>query len=368
MLRSVNVLLYAVILMLLSAVAPAVELNVVDENISGAGERHQGDFHCIEGQTILISKVNDGVSDCSFGEDEDMRPDFDCGGGNTIPASEVNDNNTDCSNGADENFWGCDNGQSIWHRFVYNNHSDCSDGSDEPSSQVDRFSCVNGVGAVFFTEVHDGDYDCSDNSDEMVVLNCENGNSNYLNYYGEAAACSDGSFGPDYNRPPYQCDSGTVTEVPASKINDGTADCSDGSDEPPTDADGDGVNDGDDLCPNTNNGAIVDSDGCADYQKDSDGDGVSDDIDACPGHDDNVDVDGDGTADGCDDLVDSDGDGVADEQDACPGHDDNVDDDNDGIPDGCDNLVDSDDDGVADEQDACPGHDVKPPARPAPPR
>ena len=47
------------------------------------------------------------------------------------------------------------------------------------------------------------------------------------------------------------------------------------------DADGDGVGDSVDECPETASGATIDENGCADSQKDTDGDGVTDDLDAC---------------------------------------------------------------------------------------
>ena len=47
------------------------------------------------------------------------------------------------------------------------------------------------------------------------------------------------------------------------------------------DADGDGVADDYDNCPDTPEGESVDENGCADSQKDTDGDGVNDDIDEC---------------------------------------------------------------------------------------
>ena len=50
--------------------------------------------------------------------------------------------------------------------------------------------------------------------------------------------------------------------------------------EAPGDADGDGVTDDKDRCPNTPAGAKVDANGC---ELDSDGDGVVDSKDACPG-------------------------------------------------------------------------------------
>ncbi len=76
------------------------------------------------------------------------------------------------------------------------------------------------------------------------------------------------------------------------------------------DADGDGVADADDKCPNTPPGTTVGPDGC---EVDSDGDGVVDSADACPGTPAGVAVD----ARGC--PPDSDGDGVPDYMDACPG-------------------------------------------------
>lgn len=75
------------------------------------------------------------------------------------------------------------------------------------------------------------------------------------------------------------------------------------------DADGDGVKDPDDKCPNTPPGTPVGPDGC---ELDSDGDGVPDGRDKCPGTPAGVAVD----ADGC--PLDSDGDGVPDYMDACP--------------------------------------------------
>ncbi len=55
------------------------------------------------------------------------------------------------------------------------------------------------------------------------------------------------------------------------------------SDEPgKDDSDQDGIDDGNDQCPNTEPGVTVDASGCAPNQKDSDGDGVNDHLDVCP--------------------------------------------------------------------------------------
>ncbi|MCZ6699894.1 MAG: hypothetical protein O7D94_13255, partial [Planctomycetota bacterium] len=98
---------------------------------------------------------------------------------------------------------------------------------------------------------------------------------------------------------------------------------------------------------------------------DTDGDGVNDGCDICPGFDDTVDADADGVPDGCDPCPtdnpdDTDGDGVCDSADICPGGDDSVDTDADGVPDFCDicpgfdDTLDADADGVPDGCDPCP--------------
>ena len=140
---------------------------------------------------------------------------------------------------------------------------------------------------------------------------------------------------------------------------------------PGKDADGDGIPDIRDKCPNTPKGARVDGNGCP---KDTDGDGVVDGVDRCPDtpHGAKVDAEGcpldtdqDGVYDGIDQCPDtprgsrvdskgcsqdSDGDGVADDADKCPntargakvGSD------------GCPVESDGDGDGVSDDKDRCP--------------
>ncbi|RZD39143.1 MAG: hypothetical protein CXT71_05265 [Methanobacteriota archaeon] len=130
------------------------------------------------------------------------------------------------------------------------------------------------------------------------------------------------------------------------------------------DADRDGVDDADDLCPGYNDDIDIDNDGIPDGCDpflDRDNDGVSDEDDQCNGYDDSIDVDADGKPDDCDVLIDSDGDMVADFDDVCDGFDDAVDIDFDDIPDGCDDIVDKDGDGIAFFNDFClwtPGGEV----------
>lgn len=135
------------------------------------------------------------------------------------------------------------------------------------------------------------------------------------------------------------------------------------------DADGDGVADKKDECPNTPAGAVVDAKGCP---VDTDGDGVPDGIDQCPNTPKGVQVD----EKGC--PKDSDGDGVFDGIDQCPNTAQGcrvdaqgcpIDGDKDGVCDGVDECantpagarvdakgcpMDSDGDGVYDGIDLCP--------------
>jgi hypothetical protein len=111
------------------------------------------------------------------------------------------------------------------------------------------------------------------------------------------------------------------------------------------DDDSDGVCNGADGCPLDPEKTEPGICGCGVSDADSDGDGVADCDDLCPGSAD-VDSDGDSVLD-CDDLcpgapdIDSDGDSVLDCNDRCPG-----------APD-----VDSDGDTVLDCADVCPGED-----------
>lgn len=113
------------------------------------------------------------------------------------------------------------------------------------------------------------------------------------------------------------------------------------------DADGDGILDEDDECPNDPEDfdGFEDEDGCPDF--DNDGDGILDVDDACP----NVaeDFDGDEDEDGCpEDDGDADGDGILDSDDECPNDPEDFDafEDEDGCPD-----LDNDGDGIPDLED-----------------
>ncbi len=147
-----------------------------------------------------------------------------------------------------------------------------------------------------------------------------------------------------------------------------------------SDADGDGVPDDRDECPELaeDRDGFEDHDGCPDF--DNDDDGVPDDQDRCPAE--REDEDDFQDDDGCIDP-DNDGDGIPDEQDACPDEAGPAgsaagagcparDADQDGVLDGVDACLnepedkdgfkdedgcpdpDNDEDGVLDEDDACP--------------
>jgi large repetitive protein len=114
------------------------------------------------------------------------------------------------------------------------------------------------------------------------------------------------------------------------------------------DADGDGVVDRGDRCPNDpeDRDDFEDTDGCP--EPDNDGDGVRDSADRCPAL--AEDHDGFEDADGCPDS-DNDRDGIADAKDRCVAQPEDGDgfEDTDGCPE-----QDNDGDGIADVSDKCP--------------
>jgi hypothetical protein len=119
----------------------------------------------------------------------------------------------------------------------------------------------------------------------------------------------------------------------------------------PADADGDGVPDDDDDCPDTPDGELADATGCAPSQRDTDGDGVTDEIDECANTPSNVIIDEVGCPVSAPGTPDTDGDGVPDDIDQCPDTPSGMDVD----PNGCAaDERDNDGDGVTDDVDACP--------------
>jgi large repetitive protein len=114
------------------------------------------------------------------------------------------------------------------------------------------------------------------------------------------------------------------------------------------DADGDGLSDDRDKCPDNaeDRDGFEDEDGCPEF--DNDRDGVPDGRDKCPNEPE--DMDGFQDEDGCPEP-DNDGDGIADVGDRCPNTPEDMDnfEDQDGCPDN-----DNDGDGIPDTRDKCP--------------
>jgi hypothetical protein len=125
------------------------------------------------------------------------------------------------------------------------------------------------------------------------------------------------------------------------------------------DADGDGVEDDDDECPDTASGDSVDTFGCSETQNDTDGDRVLNDDDQCPDTPAEEEVDADGCSssqresnsgsDGT--TTDSDSDGVIDADDECSDTEADAKINSEGC---AANQLDTDGDHVPDDEDECP--------------
>jgi hypothetical protein len=196
----------------------------------------------------------------------------------------------------------CANGDTVLLSQVNDGTEDCADASDEPNLQSDgsEFMCDDGSTIDFYL-ANDGSADCDDGSDEdnfIEEFTCDNGNtipSSWVN--DEYDHCGDGSDEPvydmsDYETSVYTCEDGS--EVPLSYVNDGMDDCADATDETPTgdieelfefpcdgDLEGDNfvsinlVNDGNEDCPNGEDEVTYDANGdenstfmCYDYWND----------------------------------------------------------------------------------------------------
>ena len=85
----------------------SLSYDMYDDNWDDASG-DDGDFYCNDGTTIPMDWVNDGMDDCSEGEDEmDMGgsdDEFMCEDGTTIPMDWVGDGDEDCANGEDETY------------------------------------------------------------------------------------------------------------------------------------------------------------------------------------------------------------------------------------------------------------------------
>ena len=77
-------------------------------------------FICDDGESIPMDYVNDGMEDCSGGEDEDSmgEDEFTCDDGFTIPMDWVNDGVEDCTNGEDEDGMDDDEMWTFYREFT----------------------------------------------------------------------------------------------------------------------------------------------------------------------------------------------------------------------------------------------------------
>ena len=193
-----------------------------NETVHWYGADNTEDACTLYGQSASIpwSWVNDGIADCDDASDE---PSYDitgaevsqmsCLDGRQIALSLANDGKDDCSQGEDETIWDtqaiftCDDGQTVPWYTVNDGYPDCEgDRSDEPVYDLEELSrfTCDDGQVVFLTDVNDGEVDCSGGEDE-----------------------------PTYEMREYstfECSNGDVIFL--SKVNDGSPDCANSEDEP----------------------------------------------------------------------------------------------------------------------------------------
>ena len=202
-------------------------------------------FTCADGETVLLSTVNDGAEDCADGSDEPRMEDdgrtYSCNDGSEIAFSLANDGNEDCADGSDEeNFidsFECNDGSVIPAYYLNDGSPNCEEGEDEPYYDMDQYetstyTCEDGT-TVPLSDVNDGVDDCPDGTDE----NPTGGTITELFSF----VCGGEDNGDDHGDHDDH-DDHDGEEIPLSMVNDGSEDCDDGSDEPAYDESGEEIN------------------------------------------------------------------------------------------------------------------------------
>ncbi len=337
---------------------------------------------CDDGDVCTTNDVYGNDCNCA-GTFQDSDNDNVCDANDICPNGNDNadidgDGTPDACDTCDGNLIGmaCDDGNPCTFGETYDANCNCGGGTLEDADGdgvCDNDDiCPNGDDNIDIDG--DGTPDACDTCDDNLIgLACDDGD-----------ACTTGeTYDANCN-----CGGGTLVDSDGDGVCDNDDICPNGNDN--ADIDGDGTPDACDTCDGNLIGMACDDGNPCTFGEtydancncgggtleDADGDGVCDNDDICPNGDDNIDIDGDGTPDACDTcddnliglacddgdacttgetydancncgggtLVDSDGDGVCDADDQCPGSDDTVDTDGNGIPDGCDT-------------DACPALD-----------
>ncbi len=137
----------------------------------------------------------------------------------------------------------CDDGAFIAFSSINDGNEDCSEGEDEPQyeqNEISEWKCVTGEDDewLWLSQVSDGTQNCLDNSDEDItaLFECNDGSTITIEMVSDGTNdCANAEDEPTYEQgdqevSEFDCYDGEEI-IRLSWVNDGYADCEDGSDE-----------------------------------------------------------------------------------------------------------------------------------------
>jgi hypothetical protein len=137
--------------------------------------------------------------------------------------SEIDEGGDDWNDHGQDYYWYCENGEEIYTWDYANGYEDCSDGSDEPEISV-RANAYDGTITLY------SDYEMEE-APATIEFECSDGSETIdFDYVNDGEAdCTDGSDESVDETDEFMCEDGEM--IPFSWVNDGMLDCAYGMDE-----------------------------------------------------------------------------------------------------------------------------------------